>query len=56
MSLHARYLQQAAWTRDLRAYLFDRVEWRSALTPGFQDRITDLSRGEKTNIQVGRDH
>ena len=30
MSLHARYLQQAAWTRDLRFYLFERAEWRSA--------------------------
>lgn len=25
MDWHARYLQQAAWTRDLRAYLFDKA-------------------------------
>ena len=25
MNWHARYLQQAAWTRDLRAYIFDRA-------------------------------
>jgi len=25
MDWHARYLQQAAWTRDLRTYLFDKV-------------------------------
>jgi len=30
MRLHERYLQQAAWTRDLRSYLLDRVHWRSA--------------------------
>jgi SAM-dependent methyltransferase len=29
MSLHDRYLQQAAWTRDLRQYLFERLDWRS---------------------------
>jgi SAM-dependent methyltransferase len=26
MNWHARYLQQAAWTRDLRAYLFDQAD------------------------------
>lgn len=26
MNWHARYLQQAAWTRDLRAYLFDKTD------------------------------
>jgi len=25
MNWHLRYIQQAAWTRDLRAYLFDKV-------------------------------
>ena len=30
MNLHTRYLQQAAWTRDLRSYLFERAGWRSA--------------------------
>lgn len=25
MNWHSRYIQQAAWTRDLRAYLFDKV-------------------------------
>jgi SAM-dependent methyltransferase len=30
MDLHDRYLQQASWTRDLRSYLFDRLDWHSA--------------------------
>ena len=30
MNLHDRYLQQASWTRDLRAYLFAHAKWRSA--------------------------
>ena len=30
MDWHARYLQQAAWTRDLRAYLFDQAGLSSA--------------------------
>jgi SAM-dependent methyltransferase len=30
MSLHDRYVHQASWTRDLRAYLFDRVGHGSA--------------------------
>lgn len=30
MDWHARYLQQARWTRDLRAYLFERAGWREA--------------------------
>ncbi len=30
MDWHARYLQQARWTRDLRAYLFERTGWREA--------------------------
>ena len=28
--MHARYLQQAAWTRDLRDYLFGQTAWHSA--------------------------
>lgn len=30
MNLHTRYLQQAAWTRNLRSYLLQRAEWPSA--------------------------
>lgn len=30
MDWHARYLQQAAWTRDLRAYLFDKADLNHA--------------------------
>lgn len=30
MDWHARYLQQARWTRNLRAYLFERAGWREA--------------------------
>ena len=30
MNMHARYLQQATWTRDLRAYLFAQAGWVSA--------------------------
>ena len=30
MNLHTRYLQQAAWTRDLRTYLFGQADWLSA--------------------------
>ena len=30
MNWHARYLQQAAWTRDLRTYLFDKAGLKSA--------------------------
>ena len=30
MDWHARYLQQAAWTRDLRAYLFEKAGLRNA--------------------------
>lgn len=30
MNWHARYLQQAAWTRDLRAYLFDKADMTRA--------------------------
>jgi SAM-dependent methyltransferase len=30
MSMHARYMQQATWTRDLRAYLFRQAGWFSA--------------------------
>jgi SAM-dependent methyltransferase len=39
VSLHRRYLQQAAWTRDLRSYLFERVRDRSA------DRILEVGCG-----------
>jgi SAM-dependent methyltransferase len=39
MSLHDRYLQQAAWTRDLRHYLFDRADWRLA------DRLLEVGCG-----------
>lgn len=30
MDWHARYLQQARWTRDLRTYLLERAGWREA--------------------------
>jgi SAM-dependent methyltransferase len=30
MDWHVRYTQQASWTRDLRAYLFDRAQVKSA--------------------------
>lgn len=30
MNWHARYLQQAAWTRDLRTYLFDKAGLKTA--------------------------
>lgn len=39
MNWHARYLQQAAWTRDLRNYLFDRVGLPNA------DRVLEVGCG-----------
>ncbi len=30
MNWHTRYLQQAAWTRDLRTYLFEQAGLKSA--------------------------
>lgn len=30
MNWHTRYAQQAQWTRELRAYLFERAGWRDA--------------------------
>jgi SAM-dependent methyltransferase len=30
MDWHRRYLQQAQWTRDLRAYLFEKAGWNAA--------------------------